>query len=693
MAPKRNFTRRAKPSFTEAALGLSRPTRTMDAEALDYFTNAPARMGFGTPSLFSGSEYELIRFSYNYWELITLYRNHWISRRIVDTPAIDMVRAWPRIVSEMDPKDAARVDRAIRRTGTKSQLQTAMIWGRLFGGAGALMVIDGQEKELDRPLDLDSIPLGGYKGLCPFDRWAGIMPEGEVCTDPSRPLDFNKPDFYRVTPVGGDSFLVHSSRVLRCMGPEVPTPEREAQTWWGISVLEPIYEDIKKYDNMSWNILMLTYRANILGMKFDDLAQLLSGVGSSQKASAGFEKRMSAINHLMSNQSLVPLPKDGGIESTQYSFSGLDTIYQLFQLAISGGSQIPVSRLWGRTYSGLGAPEDADEKLYEEKIAADQHNGMLPQLEQLYPVICMSELGEVPDDLDLVFPSIRVMDDKDKGELATTVANTVTVAMNAGVISKRTAAQELKQSSDVTGIFSNITDEFIASLPDAVQDESEMGEGLFGEEEGGAPSLSPASSAQKVLRETSRENKEKEQQERQDEQDRYAIGLQQDTNRRVRQMAADADGPAVGPERVIHGFHIVIETPRGYSRHGVAPDGKKWRQTMPYDYGYFKGIRGADGDSLDVAVGPDPTSDWVYLFDQRHLPDGTRRKPGFDETKVFLGYASQSDALKAFDAGHHRAKDVLMDWTPMPVAEFKRWLAHADLTKPATQQIQTEFVQ
>ncbi len=679
MAPKRNFTRRAKPSFAEAALGLSRPTRTMDAEALDYFTNAPARMGFGTPSLFSGSEYELIRFSYNYWELITLYRNHWISRRIVDTPAIDMVRAWPRITSDLDPKDIARVDRAVRRTGTRSQLQTAMIWGRLFGGAGALMVIDGQEKELDRPLDLDSIPIGGYKGLCPFDRWAGIMPEGEVCTDPSRPLDFNKPDFYRVTPVGGDSFLVHSSRVLRCMGPEVPTPEREAQTWWGISVLEPIYEDIKKYDNMSWNILMLTYRANILGMKFDDLAQLLSGVGSSQKASANFEKRMSSINHLMSNQSLVPLPKDGGIESTQYSFSGLDTIYQLFQLAISGGSQIPVSRLWGRTYSGLGAPEDADEKLYEEKIAADQHNGMLPQLEQLYPVICMSELGEVPDDLDLVFPSIRVMDDKDKGDLATTVANTVTVAMNAGVISKRTAAQELKQSSDVTGIFSNITDEFIASLPDAVQDESEMGEGLFGEEEGGAPSLSPASSAQNVLRETSRENKEKEQAAGAQQRDAVLSSQIERTRHDVRQLAADADG--VGPERIIHGLHIVVETPKGYARHGVdATTGKAWETTMPADYGYLRGHAGADGDSLDAYLGPDPSSRWIYVIDQSVV--GNRKK--FDESKCMLGFASQDDALRTYDRGHHRAKDILLDWTPMRIEDFKAWLKDRDPRHPCS---------
>lgn len=673
--------KRTKANLAEQKLGFTGPTSALSAQALDYFTNMAARMGFGTPSLAEGADYELIRFSYDYWKLITLYRNHWISRRIVDTPAIDMVRAWPKVVSDIEPKDVTRLDRAIRRTGTKAQFQTGLIWGRLFGGAGALIVIDGQEKELDQPLDLDSIPLGGYKGLCPFDRWAGIMPEGEICVDPSRPLDFNRPEYYSVTPVGGDRFRVHSSRILRFMGPEVPTPEREAQTWWGISVLEPIYEDIRKYDNMSWNILGLTFRANILGMKFDDLAQLLSGLGSSQKATQGFEARMSAINHLMSNQSLVPLPKDGGIESTQYTFSGLDTIYQLFQLAISGGSQIPVTRLWGRTYSGLGAAREQDEMLYEEKIAADQETGQRPQLEKLYPVICMSELGEVPDDMDLVFPSIRVLDEKEKADLARAVVDTVTVALNSGGISKRTYAQELKQSSDITGVLSNISDEFIQSLPDTVQDESEMGEGLFGEQEG-EPNLTPSSSPQKVLRE---EGKEKKEQEHADEQQQRDVALSQQlhrVNHDVRQMAADADG--AGPERVVHGLRVVVETPRGFPRHGVdATTGKPWQTFMPADYGYIKGHRGADNDSLDMYLGNNPTSPWVYVIDQSHIGD----RKAFDESKCMLGFSSQDAALKAYDRGHHRAKDIMLDFTPMRIEDFKHWLAHRDPKKPCSPEV------
>jgi hypothetical protein len=468
-----------------------------------------ARTGFGTPNLAESADYELVRFSYDYWKLITLYRNHWISRRIVDVPAGDMIRAWPRLTSDISPEDIGNIEKVVRKTYTKANLLKTMQWARLFGGAGALIVIDGQEQYLDEPLELEDIKLNSYKGVIPFDRWAGITPDGEVCTDINRPTDFNKPEFYEVRNQNMETFKVHSSRILRFNGPEVPTPEREAQSWWGISCLEPVYEEIRKRDNMSWNILSLTFRANILGMKYPELAQLISGIGIAQGAKQKLAERMEQINQLMSNQSLIPLPAEGGLESTQYTFAGLSDVYQQFQLDISGAAEIPVTRLWGRTISGLGQSNDADERIYEEKIGREQETDLRPQLEKLYPVLCMSELGEVPDDLDLAFPSVRVLDEKEKSELAKTVVDTVTVALNSGGISQKTYAQELKQSSDITGIFTNITDEQIEKMSDDIQSGAgEMGGGAFGEEgaeggeeggEGKAPQLNPASSPQKVL--------------------------------------------------------------------------------------------------------------------------------------------------------------------------------------------------
>jgi phage-related protein (TIGR01555 family) len=653
---KKHKTSPSRHRVTEApsVIGLREKT---SAQAFDFFANLAARTGYGSPNLVEGAEYPLVRLTYNYWQLVSLYEGGWIPRRIVDVPAQDMVRAWPTLTSDIDPKDLGRINKVIRRTNTKNQLLTAMIWGRLFGGAGCLICIKGQENELDEPLKLDDIPLGGFLGLCPFDRWSGIYPDSDYEIDFSRPRDFNLPKSYSVQATGGKFFKVHASRILRFTGPTVPTPEREAYSMWGISVIEPVFQELQKRDNVSWNIANLTFRANILGMKFDDLAAQLSGLGMPGQAGVKFEQRMAAINHLISNQSLVPLPKDGGIEATQYSFSGLGEVYQQFCLDVSGAAQIPVARLWGRTITGLGQTGDGDEKIYVERIATDQDAYLRPQLEKLYPVLCASELGEVPDDLDLNFPSLAVPDDKDKAELGKSIVDSVMVALNGGLISPQTAAKELKQSSTKTNLFTNITDEEIAALSDKPQSEGELGKGLFGqgtEGEGAEPEhpgitgLNPASSPSKALK----------------EEDKVA---------KAKQQAKDSDGPAQGTH-FIHGLTVHVETPKGFTRHG-----KDWRVVMPADYGYIQDAPGADGDALDAYVGPDPEATYVYLIDQKHLPP----QKGFDETKVMLGFPSQATALKAYDAGHHRAKDVLMDWTPMSVEDFKRWLVDRDPKKPA----------
>ncbi len=661
MARKRNT-----PSFSERAMGLQAKGSKVSAQALDFFANTLARTGYGSPNLTESAEYPLVRFTFNYWNLLSLYEGSWIARRIIDVPAQDMVRAWPRLTSDVDPKDLTKIDRALRRTNAKNNLLTAMVWGRLFGGAGALIVIKGQENELDEPLDLDKVPLGGFLGLIPFDRWSGIYPSTDWCTDIKRPVDFNLPESYRVQGTGGQSFEVHASRILRFTGPTVPTPEREAYSMWGISVLEPVFQELQKRDNVSWNIVNLTFRANILGMKFPDLAALLSGLGGSANFDQKFQERMQAVNHLISNQSLVPLPENGSIEATSYSFAGLGEVMTQTCLDISGAAQIPVARLWGRTITGLGQTGDGDERIYEERIGTDQDTHLRPQLEKLYPVLCASELGEVPDDLDLNFPSIRVLDEKEKSELAKGTTDTVIVALNGGLISPRAAAMELKQSSDVTGVFTNITDEALEKLSDEVQAEGELGEGLFGEAGGG---LNEASSPAKALKIENRAGKEPSV--------AHDPKAAADRLREIveRSKARDSDG-AQQATHFIHGLTIHVETPKGFTRHG-----KGWRTIMPADYGYVDGQPGADGDSLDAYVGPDVDDEdgWIYVVDQKHLPP----KKGFDESKCMIGFKSQGDALRAYRAGHHRAKDVYLDFVPMSPADFKEWLATRDPRRPA----------
>jgi DNA topoisomerase IB len=271
-------------------------------------------------------------------------------------------------------------------------------------------------------------------------------------------------------------------------------------------VLEPAYEEIRKRDNMSWNILSLTFRASLLGFKWGDMAQALSGAGMNSQALVQFEQRMEAFNRLLSNQSLAILPADGGLESVNYTFSGLSDVYQQFQLDIAGAAGYPVSRLFGRTITGLGQSNDADERLYEERVAMEQEE-IRPQLEKLYSVLCMSELGEIPDDLNLAFPSIRVLNDSEKADIAGKNAATIVSLVNAGILNKPQAIKEVKQGSDVTGLGTNLTDEDI----EAAERDEDLGlepqmEGETGKDEPVAAKATDEWAESKHPRERSGEN-------------------------------------------------------------------------------------------------------------------------------------------------------------------------------------------
>jgi hypothetical protein len=128
----------------------------------------------------------------------------------------------------------------------------------------------------------------------------------------------------------------------------------------------------------------------------------------------------------------------------------------------------------------------------------------------------------------------------------------------------------------------------------------------------------------------------------------------------------------------VHGMDISIENKKGSTRSGKDKNGKPWSVQMPAHYGYIRGTEGADGDHLDVYLGPHLGSDKVFLVNQN---DADSKK--FDEHKIFIGFGSEAQVrahyLKGFSDG--RGKDRLGHITPMSVALFKEWLKH-DTTRP-----------
>lgn len=126
------------------------------------------------------------------------------------------------------------------------------------------------------------------------------------------------------------------------------------------------------------------------------------------------------------------------------------------------------------------------------------------------------------------------------------------------------------------------------------------------------------------------------------------------------------------------GLPITLESMKGQTRSGTDPNGQKWSVKLPYDYGYIKRTEGADGDHVDVCIGPDHTSDHVFLVDQHDKNTGK-----FDEHKVMLGYRTKEAAVAAYCNGFSDGKgpDRMKAVVRLSMPEFKTWLKKHDTTR------------
>lgn len=457
------------------------------SRALDAFSNVLARLGAGTSNLLEGTEYSLQRMSRDFNTLNALYRESWIVRRIIDVIPADMLKNWITITSGLDPDVEKRLSLTLRRTQLIDKIKRGMQWGRLYGGALGVMLVKHQGYDLSQPLQLDWIMPGDFAGLLIFDRWNGVNPSSELIEDISDP-DYGFPKYYTVTdPAGGGSVKIHHSRVVRFTGNTLPFWEEIAEMQWGASVVESIFDELRKRDNVSWNIAQLTFMANIRVLKMQDLGQLLAATDNESQAE--LLRTLEAQNMLLNNMGMQVMDAADGLETHQYTFGGLADCYQQFIMDISGAAEIPVTRLFGRSPSGLNATGESDLQNYYDMIAEKQESYLRPILNKVLPPFIISTLGSLPDDFDFEFDPVAEPTDKERADLAKCGTDNVVAAYNAGLISQRTALKELKQQSERTGVWTNITDEDIERASDSVEPPGEMG-GMFGGEEPIEPQVS-----------------------------------------------------------------------------------------------------------------------------------------------------------------------------------------------------------
>lgn len=442
-------------------------TMTAMRLALDSYSNSLARLGEGQDNLMNASEYPLIRRTQNYSLMNSLYRGDWLARRIIDLYAEDMCKNWYHISSQVEPEMLDEYTRLERKTRIKQKIITGVKWGRLYGGAAGLIMIDGQDDMLDEPVNFDLIMPGDFKGVNIVDRWCGVTPSSDLVEDLNDP-DFGLPDFYDFSfgsGVGMTSKLrVHHSRVLRFTGRELPYLEQISENYWGASELEHVYDELTKRNMTSANIAQLIFQANLRILKMGDLGELMAD--TSPEVQRDLYNTIEAQNMLMSSFGLQLMNSGDEFQTYSYSFAGLSEVYEQFMLDVSGAAEIPATKLFGRSPAGMNATGESDLTNYYDSISQKQESSMRPVLDKLVPILAMSTWGAIPDDLEYEFYPVGTSSEEQRAKLVEWTTRAITGAYQADLISQQVALKELRNTEAATGMWGSITNEDIDRADD-----------------------------------------------------------------------------------------------------------------------------------------------------------------------------------------------------------------------------------
>lgn len=436
-------------------------------QVLDAYNNAPANLGANSTNLANAANYVMERFTWDYWTLNILFRNNWIAKTIIEKPANEMLKNGFEIQSQIEPDKIDKIMNTWTRTKSKDKFLKCLKWARLYGGCIMVPLIEGQD-DLSKPLNYDSIMPDSYKGAFLIDRWSGVSPSVSLVDD-INDVDWGQPEYYLISDnTTGKTYNIHHSRIIKMIGRELPYWEEIAENYWGASELEHIYTELKKRDDTSANISFLIFLANIRVFKMDGLSQMLT-IGDQQAAQRVFNT-MKTMNMLMCNTGTLAMDKDDSMEEHGYSFTGINDVYESFMLDISGAAEIPIDKLFGRSPTGFNSGAETLQNYYD-TIQEKQETYVRGPLEKLIKIITMSSLGEIPDDMEIVFNPVRRPAELEKADLASRQSQPIFDAYGAGLIDKATALKELKGQSSVVGIWSNITDEMINKAKEETENE------------------------------------------------------------------------------------------------------------------------------------------------------------------------------------------------------------------------------
>lgn len=352
-------------------------------------------------------------------ELTELYKGDGIGSRIVNAKADDMVQGGWRIPADSE----GTLSKAEQRLNVKRHLMLGLKWARLYGGSIIYMDIPSSGLANTAFDPSKALHPGVIRSLKVYPAPRMDIMFDDFVRDPQSPW-FEDVERFHVQNQWGGYFDVHRSRCLVFRGLDCPNVLDDGRSmeerFWGQSCLMPIFGDLSSLGAMVQGLGHLGQEFSISKLKISNLENLVA-----EGDFTSINKRMEIIAVCKSLINAVLLGENEEYSRDTMSFTGVGEILDRFMMMVAGGSNYPVTRLFGRSAAGMNATGEGDMLQYYDGVASDQETVLQPELLRLLAYLNYGLGSPIPpDELTVQFNPLIRMSEKEKADIRKVVAET-----------------------------------------------------------------------------------------------------------------------------------------------------------------------------------------------------------------------------------------------------------------------------
>ena len=415
---------------------------------------------------------------------IAAYMSSGMMKKVISIPAEDRVREWRDWQAEADQITAIEAEEA--RLALIAKVQEAENL-RGIGGGALVIITAGEHSEELKP---EQIAKGGIVAVNVVSRWQ--ITGKDWIKDLASPR-YGEPAMWEMDGGNGSRKPIHPSRVICFRGARLPAGAAvgDEEAFWGDSRLLRVYTEVTRSDETQAWFAALVRKAKLLRIGIPDL---------DNRDPEQLNKRIEVIALGESSLNATVFRSSGGsddagetITDYQVTWAGIPAMMDAFDQRVAAVSDIPFTRLTGRSPAGMNSTGQHDMDNWNKAVVTGQKLETRPCLEKLDPFLLRSA-GVDPAKVTWKFAPLSVPSEKEEAETFKTTMEAVTALQATGSIPEVAFAKGVQNLMSEREYIPGL-DQALAEIPEAERfglnpaDDGTDPSALTQKQKGGDPNL------------------------------------------------------------------------------------------------------------------------------------------------------------------------------------------------------------